>query len=235
MQKRVYNIFKITVVKKKGAINVVLSNLRVILSERKLTAAKVSYDTGISRPTLTALTAGNGTGVQFSTINRLCNYLRVTPNDLFVYTPYDFNFTPTPKKYIDFPDRYNEFYFHYVIFLKHYCKTPLGPFPIVYQCKEVSDYSKKSKNENEKLNNTFEVTAFWDFSDEDIDKVDKEDVDLCKKLQDVYYKEIPTLCKNYIEGYMLDKIYGQLFTELQNKKISLFCVSIIPESFALPS
>ncbi len=67
-----------------------LSNLKVLLSERNLTAKKVCEDTGISRPTLGALINNKGTGIQFDTIDKLCSYLGVMPNQLLVYSPYNY-------------------------------------------------------------------------------------------------------------------------------------------------
>lgn len=65
-------------------------NLAVILAEQSLKITKVSKDTGISRTTLTALSCNASQGLQFETLNTLCNYLKITPNDLISYVPYDF-------------------------------------------------------------------------------------------------------------------------------------------------
>ena len=66
-----------------------IPNLSVLLAERRLTLSKVSEDTHISRTTLTALTGRSAKGVQFDTLNTLCQYLRVTPGELFLYRPFD--------------------------------------------------------------------------------------------------------------------------------------------------
>lgn len=59
-------------------------NLRVQMAKRKVNITKVSKDTGISRTTLTALYHEKAVGIQFKTMNILCNYLHCKPNDLFV-------------------------------------------------------------------------------------------------------------------------------------------------------
>lgn len=64
-------------------------NLNVLLAERNLKITQVSQDTGLSRTTLTALASNKSQGVQFETINTLCNYLRVTPDNLISYIPID--------------------------------------------------------------------------------------------------------------------------------------------------
>ena len=66
-----------------------IPNLAVLLAQRRLTISKVSQDTGISRTTLTALTGGRAKGIQFDTLNALCQYLNVTPDALFIYRPFD--------------------------------------------------------------------------------------------------------------------------------------------------
>ena len=66
-----------------------IPNLSVLLAERRLTVTKVAQDTGLSRTTLTALTTRSAKGIQFDTLNRLCQYLKVTPDALFIYLPFD--------------------------------------------------------------------------------------------------------------------------------------------------
>lgn len=66
-----------------------IPNLAVLLAERHLTISKVSEDTHLSRTTLTALTGGSAKGIQFETLNTLCQYLKVTPGELFTYRPFD--------------------------------------------------------------------------------------------------------------------------------------------------
>lgn len=64
-------------------------NLAILLAERSLKITKVSNDTGISRTTLTSLANNYGHGIQFDTINTLCNYLRISPEQLISYVPVD--------------------------------------------------------------------------------------------------------------------------------------------------
>ena len=66
-----------------------IPNLAVLLAQRRLTITRASQDTGISRTTLTALCSGSAKGVQFDTLNALCQYLKVAPGDLFLYRPFD--------------------------------------------------------------------------------------------------------------------------------------------------
>lgn len=57
-----------------------------LMANRRLKIADVCKDTDISRPTLTALYYGNGKGINFDTINKLCTYFHCQTNDLlYVY------------------------------------------------------------------------------------------------------------------------------------------------------
>lgn len=66
-------------------------NLAVLLAERGLKITKVSNDTGISRTTLTSLMNNYSSGIQFDTLNTLCNYLQTTPELFFPYVPFDYS------------------------------------------------------------------------------------------------------------------------------------------------
>jgi DNA-binding Xre family transcriptional regulator len=50
----------------------------------KLTQREVSLATGLSQKTLSALETGTSKGVEFTTVSRLCQFLKCTPNDLLV-------------------------------------------------------------------------------------------------------------------------------------------------------
>lgn len=67
-------------------------NLNMLLAERNLTASRLSKDTGISKTTLTALVNNTGKGIQYETIDTICNYLNITPEDFFDYVPFDYVF-----------------------------------------------------------------------------------------------------------------------------------------------
>lgn len=64
-------------------------DLAILLAERNLKITKVSNDTGISRTTLTSLASNRSQGIQFDTINTLCNYLKVSPSQLISYVATD--------------------------------------------------------------------------------------------------------------------------------------------------
>lgn len=68
------------------------NNLSVLLTQRGLKANRVSNDTGIARSTLSSLTNNDSKMVQLETVNTLCRYLNVSPNDFFEFVPFDVEF-----------------------------------------------------------------------------------------------------------------------------------------------
>lgn len=63
------------------------NNLSVLMAERGLKIADLYNATGISKTTLMAIANNNSKGIQFETLDRLCNYLDVAPSDFFEYVP----------------------------------------------------------------------------------------------------------------------------------------------------
>lgn len=62
-------------------------NLKEILEEKELSQRKIVKNTGISFYTLRKLLKNDWKGVNRETINTLCKELRITPGDLFKFTP----------------------------------------------------------------------------------------------------------------------------------------------------
>lgn len=60
-------------------------NLAVILAERGLKISDVAKETGISRTTLTALSHNYGKGIQFDTLNELCEYFNLPVSALLTH------------------------------------------------------------------------------------------------------------------------------------------------------
>ena len=73
---------------KKGDKIMLRNKLAVLIAERELTAAKVSEETGIARSTLSSLVNNTGDGVQYKTLDKLCNYFGITPSEFFDYAPF---------------------------------------------------------------------------------------------------------------------------------------------------
>ena len=67
-----------------------LNKLAVILTQKNIKISRMSFDTGISRTTLTALSQNESKRIDNDTLNTICIYLRITPAEFFEYSPLDF-------------------------------------------------------------------------------------------------------------------------------------------------
>jgi len=65
---------------KQGRFNLAL--LRA--THGRLTQREVSLATGLSQKTLSALETGSSKGIEFSTLVKLCQFLKCAPNDLLI-------------------------------------------------------------------------------------------------------------------------------------------------------
>lgn len=67
------------------------TNLAVLMAERGLKIADVYEATGISKTTLMAISENTGKGIQYETMDKLCNFFGITPKDFFIYSPFRFS------------------------------------------------------------------------------------------------------------------------------------------------
>ncbi|GEN33654.1 helix-turn-helix domain-containing protein [Aneurinibacillus danicus] len=67
-------------------------NLAVLMAERGLKIADIASGTGMSRTTISSLVNHNAKGIQYDTFNTLCEFLKVSPGELFIYEPFTFSF-----------------------------------------------------------------------------------------------------------------------------------------------
>lgn len=63
----------------------IVNKFSLLLAERLLKVSDVSRDTGISRTTLTALYYRRNAGIQFDTLNRLCEYFNCNIEEIIFY------------------------------------------------------------------------------------------------------------------------------------------------------
>lgn len=70
----------------------IFCNLKVLLAQRNITISKMSSDTNISRTTLTALCSNKSGGIQFDTLDNICSYLKVLPDEVILFSPYQVEF-----------------------------------------------------------------------------------------------------------------------------------------------
>ena len=68
------------------------TNLAVLMAERGLKISDVYEATGISKTTLMAISDNTGKEIQHETMDKLCYFFNITPEQFFIYSPYNFNF-----------------------------------------------------------------------------------------------------------------------------------------------
>lgn len=83
------------------------NNLAVLMAERGLKIADLYNATGISKTTLMAIANNTGKGIQYETIDKLCNFLNVTPDSFFDYVPYLLSFSDAISSQSGFNGVYN--------------------------------------------------------------------------------------------------------------------------------
>ena len=177
------------------------SNLKVLLAERNISITQVSNDTGISRTTLTSLMSV-AKGIQFETMNTLCNYLKITPSDLFIYVPYDVKIELESFRY--YYSSSGNFFSFFITILK---ETKKYEFPFTGSIYKVDkDFDIKLEFSRIELYNFF--------SDEDKDKV-KNIKYYLKKLPIQFFVDI----ENQIRKIFLKELKHSDFYDKTNEEI----------------
>ncbi|HGX1670112.1 helix-turn-helix domain-containing protein [Listeria seeligeri] len=74
------------------------NNLSVLLAERNIKITRVAKDTGISRSTITAIAQNDSKMIQMETIDTLCRYLNISPQDFFEFVPINIDINVFPKE-----------------------------------------------------------------------------------------------------------------------------------------
>ncbi|MBC1286903.1 helix-turn-helix transcriptional regulator [Listeria booriae] len=69
----------------------IVCNLNVLMAERGLKISDVAKRTGISRTTLTALAHNKFKGVQLETMDSLCDFFKITTNELLIYRNFNYS------------------------------------------------------------------------------------------------------------------------------------------------
>lgn len=71
----------------------IFCNLKTLLAQRNITISKISSDTKLSRTTITSLCSNKSGGIQFDTLDTICSYLKVLPNEVILFSPYQIDFS----------------------------------------------------------------------------------------------------------------------------------------------
>lgn len=65
------------------------NNLAKLMIDRGISATQLFMDTGIARSTISKISNNNTDKISSQTIDKLCNYLEVSPTEFFDFWPYD--------------------------------------------------------------------------------------------------------------------------------------------------
>ena len=168
------------------------SNLAIVMAETKIKISKLSRKTGISRVTLTSLYYNNSGGIQFDTLNNLCNFFNVKPSDLLLYYPFDYKI----KDLFPNVDSVEDFEIEYTINNKF------------FSCPLSLDFSIEKKIEPEDegggiiVTDVFLVVSLrdkWELLDNEVET--SEESEHFEK----FFKNLPSDIKNDIENYIISK------------------------------
>lgn len=163
-------------------------NLSVLLAERGITAKKMASDIGISQVSLSNISNNKTNGIQLDTLNKICNYLKVKPNDLFLYVPFDVEYS-TDENYIDF---------------KIIDKNKILNFSLTIdtEIKDYYTYDDDGNKDGHFLEKIYIYVYNW-IIDEDGNEGNKNLIEEIKK----YFSILPTSLKNIIENDVYNDVY----------------------------
>lgn len=72
-----------------GGLFMLRNNLAKLMIDRGISATQLFNDTGIARSTISKISNNNTDKISLQTIDKICNYLEVTPSEFFDFLEYD--------------------------------------------------------------------------------------------------------------------------------------------------
>lgn len=200
------------------------NRLSELLSERGLKTSRVALEVGIARSSLTSMIQNDSEMVRYDAIDKLCNYLNITPYDFFDYSPLTFNFTldDDPQIIVE------EIFFELSLNLKDGIDIKKFEFDILVDMYD-EEHNKKDfdleivfdkfrKNNKNKHDLIFKVVKESD------NKTLKDYVEtLSPGLKNVLFKKLQKLITSYVIEYLKKNTEDTETLNLDNnKQISLY-------------
>ncbi|MDU9362026.1 helix-turn-helix domain-containing protein [Staphylococcus haemolyticus] len=200
------------------------NRLSELLSERGLKTSRVALEVGIARSSLTSMIQNDSEMVRYDAIDKLCNYLNITPCDFFDYSPLTFNFTldDDPQIIVE------EIFFALSLNLKDGIDIKKFEFDILVDMYD-EEHNKKDfdlevvfdkfrKNNKNKHDLIFKVVR------ENENKTLKDYVEtLSPGLKNVLFKKLQKLITSYVIEYLKKNTEDtETFNVDNNKQISLY-------------
>lgn len=200
------------------------NRLSELLSERGLKTSRVALEVGVARSSLTSMIQNDSEMVRYDAIDKLCNYLNITPCDFFDYSPLTFNFTldDDPQIIVE------EIFFALSLNLKDGIDIKKFEFDILVDMYD-EEHNKKDfdlevvfdkfrKNNKNKHDLIFKVVR------ENENKTLKDYVEtLSPGLKNVLFKKLQKLITSYVIEYLKKNTEDtETFNVDNNKQISLY-------------
>lgn len=173
------------------------SNLAIVMAEKKIKISELSRKTGISRVTLTSLYYNNSGGIQFDTLNNLCNFLSVKPSDILVYYPFDYKI----KDLYPHIDGINNFKIEYIINNKTFsCSLEIELF-----------VEKKIEPEDDAGGIIITDVFISVYLSEQFDFADSE-IELSESARHFqkFFNTLPSDIKNDMESYIITSCFDEI-------------------------
>lgn len=195
-------------------------NLSVLLAERNLRITKVSKDTGISRTTLTSLSSNKAQGIQFDTINTLCNYLNVNPNQLITHSPIDIKLEELELKEIKVNNRSASKSIHPTSLDLTIKVTKKGKSFKCYPCGCIYIQAYEEEIYNEETNENISVLSIEDLEISielyrEEDNLDNEDIAKENLILIDAFSTLPISFINDLKNEIIDKIMDEIMDEIK--------------------
>lgn len=80
----------------------IIPTFQYFIKDNELSISDISRDTGLTRPTISALINKHNNGIRFDTINLICATYNLTIDDLFIFLPFESIVIDSDKQTITF-------------------------------------------------------------------------------------------------------------------------------------
>ncbi len=183
------------------------NRLSELLSERGLRTSRVAKETQLARSSLTATINNDSEMIRLETINKLCNYLKISPNEFFEYSPinieYEFllnDFTLLPventfwKSEISLGDFFDNVEIDFIVDIKNsYSNKNI-------QC-DFNVVLDRSISVSKGVCNYFNIT-----NESDYYSANQFLNELSAGLRNTVYRRIENDFKKFIENYLVEEL-----------------------------
>ncbi len=185
----------------------IINRLSVLLAERNVRANRLAIETGIAPSTLTRINNNRSSKIDYETLNSICNFFKITPNDFFDYSPFDFEVVLSTEEEIKASDELTIF-----IQVQKF-NSYIGTFEFTGKYKNSKDYvptefasdgTPENFMEVEILEVVFpdELTSFVKFIN---NQPLLEDASLSLKMNTEIYKKVEEALKEFTKDYYNDE------------------------------